>query len=233
MTYSDAPGPREPLFNAPWPAVALAVALILCFLGQGFLTDAQFSLLALWPQAVRQGDPVGLFTSLFLHGGWPHVLMNAAFCLAFGAPVARLLGTDGRGALVLAVFYMTCGVLAGLAYVAIHPGGVGPVVGASGAVSGLMGAAARLIDGRRRWGVEVLGPIRSRTVGSLAAAWVVVNLLVAVFGFPGSGGAGIAWEAHLAGFAAGVMLIGPFAKLFRRKAATVDSNLGKDDAPWT
>lgn len=221
MTHPDAPAPaREPLFNAPWPAVALAVLLVLCFVGQGWLTEAQFSLLALWPQVVRQGDPLGLFTSLFLHGGWAHVLMNAAFCLAFGAPVARLLGTNARGAAVLALFYMVCGVLAGLAYVAIHPGSDGPVVGASGAVSGLMGAAARLIDGRRRWGVEVLGPIRSRTVGSLAGAWVVVNLLVAVFGFPGSGGAGIAWEAHLAGFAIGLVLIGPAARLARPRIQT-------------
>jgi membrane associated rhomboid family serine protease len=173
---------------------------------------------------------MGLVTSLFLHGGWAHVLMNAAFCLAFGAPVARLLGTGARGALVLALFYMVCGVLAGLAYVAIHPGSDGPVVGASGAVSGLMGAAARLIDGRRRWGVEVLGPIRSRTVGSLAAAWVVVNLLVAVFGFPGSGGAGIAWEAHLAGFAIGLVLIGPAARLARPGIQPIDSPPRLDDA---
>jgi membrane associated rhomboid family serine protease len=210
----DAPIPvperpyREPLFNAPWTAVALSGLLIVCFLGQGLLSDAQFYDWTLRPAAVLAGNPTGLFTSLFLHGGWPHVLMNAAFCLAFGAPVARLLGTDARGAGLTALFYITCGVLAGLGYIAVHPGSDGPVVGASGAVAGLMGAASRLIQYR-----GVLGPIRSRAVGSMAAAWVVVNLLVGIFGFPGAGEAGIAWEAHLAGFAVGLFLIGPVARL--------------------
>jgi membrane associated rhomboid family serine protease len=88
-----------------------------------------------------------------------------------------------------------------------------PVVGASGAVSGLMAVAARLIAGQGR-----LGPILSSPVLSMAGAVVVLNLLVALFGgavVPGAGGAAIAWEAHLAGFAAGLILARPFAWLAR------------------
>jgi membrane associated rhomboid family serine protease len=219
MTESESAPAREPMFNAPWTVVLLVGVLVACFLGQGLLTDAQFYAWTLRPAEVMAGRPLGLVTSMFLHGGWAHVLMNAAFCLAFGAPVARFLGTGARGASVSLLFYMVCGVLAGLGYVALHPGGQTPLVGASGAVAGLMGAAARLIDGRRIYGYEVLGPIRSRTVGSLALSWVAVNVLVALFGFPGAEGGKIAWEPHLAGFAAGLFLIGPFARLAYPRSA--------------
>ena len=64
-----------------------------------------------------------------------------------------------------------------------------------------------------------LGPILSRPVIGLGTAWVIVNVLAgALFGalMPGTGGAGIAWQAHLAGFVAGVLLAGPFAWAARR-----------------
>jgi membrane associated rhomboid family serine protease len=138
--------------------------------------------------------------------------MNSAFCVAFGAPVARLLGVGARGALTFFVFYGVCGVLAGLTFVVLHMDGGEPVVGASGAVAGLMGAAARLLD---RPGV--LGPPFSRSAMSLAAAWIVINLLLSVTPVADLlGGGPIAWEAHLGGFAAGLLLIGPFHRLLGR-----------------
>ncbi|OJU12925.1 MAG: hypothetical protein BGN86_02455 [Caulobacterales bacterium 68-7] len=228
MTGDDSKPLREPVFNAPWTAVLMAAVLILCFLGQGGLSESQFYDWTLRPTAVLAGDPTGLFTSMFLHGGWAHVLMNAAFCLAFGAPVARLLGTDARGASATFGLYIVCGLLAGAGYVALHTSSDAPVVGASGAVAGLMGAASRLIATPGQ-----VGPLRSRPVISMALAWLVVNLLVAVFGFPGSGGAAIAWEAHLAGYVAGLLLIGPTARLVGVGIQAVDSTPRKDDAPWT
>jgi membrane associated rhomboid family serine protease len=89
------------------------------------------------------------------------------------------------------------------------------VVGASGAVCGLMAAVARLIGGRGR-----LGRIVSSPVIGMGGALLVVNLLVGVLGgawVPGTGGAAVAWEAHLAGFAAGLLLVGPFARLAGRR----------------
>lgn len=203
--------PPERMFNAPWPALAVAGVILASYAAQGLLPD-QGQAYALYPAEVMAGRPLGLLTSLFLHGGWPHALMNAAFGLAFGAPVARLFGLRAAGVLAFFIFYLLCGVLAGLTFVALHRTGLNPVVGASGAVAGLMGAAARLMERRDR-----LGSPFSRSALSMAAAWIIVNLLIAATGWaPGSGGAPVAWEAHLGGFAAGLVLVGPFARLLRR-----------------
>ena len=88
------------------------------------------------------------------------------------------------------------------------------MVGASGAVSGLMGASARLLGGGGR-----VGPLLSRPVISLGGAWLGINVLMALAPpslLPGAGSAGVAWEAHLAGFLLGVLLVGPFARLAPR-----------------
>ncbi|WP_419317899.1 rhomboid family intramembrane serine protease [Caulobacter sp. ErkDOM-E] len=199
----DRPDDRpEPIFNAPWPAVLAAVSILLPNLVLGGASDETVYRLALEPVRIWRGDVAGLVTSLFVHGGWIHALMNAAFALAFGAPVARLLGLGVRGGSVFVVFYIVCGVLAGLGYAAIHPGSTSLVVGASGAVAGLMGAAARLMDRPGR----LSSPLAPRAL-SLALSWLVINLVMAALGgFPGLTGA-VAWEAHLFGFAAGALLI--------------------------
>ena len=203
--------PPERMFNAPWPALAVAVIIIASYAAQGLLPYEGLPY-ALYPVEVEAGRPLGLLTSLFLHGGWPHALMNAAFGLAFGTPVARLFGLHSAGVIAFFIFYLLCGVIAGLIFVGLHPGGMTPVLGASGAVSGLMGAAARLMDGQGR-----LGSVFSRSALSMAAAWIAVNLLIAVTGLtPGLEDGSVAWEAHLGGFAAGLLLAGPFARLLKR-----------------
>lgn len=208
---------REPMFNAPWPALTLLVLIV-----GGYALQSRFPLetvvgaFAFSAKALAQGRYGVLLTSLFVHGGWAHALMNAAFALAFGTPVARFFGARAGEAALFFAFYLACGVLASLGYAAVHPASATALVGASGAVSGLMGAAARLIAGRGR-----LGPIFSTPVLGMGAAWVIVNVLIGVIAtglVPGAEGAGIAWEAHLAGFAAGVLLISPFAWLARRAA---------------
>jgi membrane associated rhomboid family serine protease len=217
--WSDGPPPapdgapvREPVFNAPWQAVAV---VILIMGGYGLQTlfppDAILGAYAFSPANLVPGRWETLITSIFLHGNWSHAMMNGAFALAFSAPVARLFGPKVEGALLFFAFYVLAGVLANLGYAAVHPGGHGLIVGASGAVSGLMGAAARLIGGRGR-----PGQILSRPVLGMGAGWVVINLIIAVVGgsfLPGSGSAGVAWEAHIAGFVVGVLMIGPFARL--------------------
>lgn len=211
---SMSPSPREPAINAPWPALLLGVALIVAFLAQGGAAGPQVyehfgELYGLRPFEAVQGRWSGLFTSLFVHGGWPHVLLNALGALAFGAPVARVLGLRARGAALFFAFYLICGVFAGWAYVRMHPSSSDVLVGASGAVSGLMGAASRLIERPGR----LSGLLRPTVVG-MAAGWLIINLIAAVTGtLPGAGGAAIAWEAHLAGYAAGLLLIGPVARL--------------------
>jgi len=176
-----------------------------------FPPDALVEAYAFSPVNLAPGRWPTLITANFLHGNWAHALMNGAFALAFSTPLARLFGPKLMGGLLFFSFYVLAGALGYLLYGLIHWGGHGLVVGASVAVSGLMGATARLMGGGGR-----PGPVFSKPVLSLGGGWLAINLIIAVVGgqfLPGAGGAGVAWEAHLTGFAIGVLLIGPFARL--------------------
>ena len=219
--WGAAPGPgdasdpqppvREPLFNAPWPALAIVVAIVGAYALQSTLApgDAGIARWGLAPSQLPGRAWPGLLSVMFVHAGWAHALMNALGALAFGPPVARLMGRGWKGPLLFFLFYLACGVVSTLGYAAVHVGSTEPVVGASGAIAGLMGGAARLLGPEAR----PIAPILSRPVISLGAAWLIVNALMAVFGGPFMAGGRIAWEAHVAGFVVGVVLIGPFARL--------------------
>jgi membrane associated rhomboid family serine protease len=112
------------------------------------------------------------------------------------------------------VVFLACGILGNLGYALLNFGSEMPAVGASGAVAGMMGAASRLM-GRP----GDLAPFRSRIVIGMALTWLLVNLvygLVLVGWMPGSGGAPIAWQVHLAGYAAGLFLLSPALALIGR-----------------
>lgn len=161
----------------------------------------------------------GLLTSMFVHGGWAHVGMNAILGLAFGAPVARLM-PGAKGALAFLAFYMVCGLVATAGYGLVHPASHDALVGASGAVFGLMGAALRLL-GRQSGRLRSLMDKRFLTP---AAAIMAINAVVGLLGFaPGMEGARIAWEAHAFGFAAGALLIGPWVAVVRPRPEAFDS----------
>lgn len=157
----------------------------------------------------------------FIHSGWTHVILNSVWLLAFGAPVARRMGT--RRFLIL---YFLCLVLAGLGQVLVTPSGsyLVPIVGASGAVSGMMGAAARfafpdarwlnpsIADNRRRL-LRLREVPKRRPVMVFIIVWLVINLsfgLLGPLGFASPDGSpvNVAWVAHLVGFFAGLLLIG-------------------------
>ena len=201
------------MFNAPWTIVALCVGLIALYeLQRLFLTDALAEAYGVSAQALLAGRWQTLLTSLFLHGSWPHVLLNSVAALAFGPPAARMMGAGLRGSVVFFAFYLACGVLAGLGFALSDPHSAVPAVGASGAISGLLGAASRIIQGHGR-----IGPMFGSTVIWMAVAWALVNIVLGVSGLtPGAMGMPVAWQAHLAGYAAGVLLIGPFARLAGR-----------------
>lgn len=205
----DAPPPgRERIFNAPLTVVLIAVSMPVLFFFQQRLPDEGVSM-AFAPADLADGRWGTLFTSMLLHVGWAHAIMNAIAALAFGAPVARLFG-DRIGPTVFLLFYVACGALAALGYGLIHWGSTQAMVGASGAVFGLIGAATRLMGGRGR----VL-PLTDRRVLSASLAWMAVNVVVGLIGYaPGMQGAQIAWEAHAVGFVVGVLAIGPLARLF-------------------
>ncbi len=209
--WGDRAPPPEPLFNAPWPSLAIVVAIVGSYVWQTTLGGGDAAVLELGfaPIDLERGRWWSALTVMFVHGGWTHALMNALAALTFGPPVARLIGRSAPGVLVFFVFYLVCGVLSSLGYAVLHLHDQQPVIGASGAVSGLMGGASRLMGGRGQ-----VQPLWSRPVVGFGMSWVLVNLLMAVVGgAPLMPGARIAWEAHIVGFAAGALLLEPFARL--------------------
>ena len=200
------PPAKEPMFNIPWPAMTLLAVLALAFeLQSTVLSPEAAAALALSPAGLAGGAYGSLVSYMFLHSGWAHVLMNGASALAFGPPVARFLGVRGRGPVLFFAFFLASGVAAGLGYCLLHWNSPAYVIGASGAVSGLWGAASRLLIGQGR-----LAPVLNRQVLLQGAAFVIVNTVV------GLGGAfallNIAWEAHLIGYAFGLLTIGVLAR---------------------
>lgn len=202
--------PREKAFNVPLVVLLIALSMPVLFYFQRQLPDMGMSM-AFAPADLEQGRWGGLLTAMLLHGGWTHAIMNAVAAVAFGSPVARLFG-DRMGPTVFLLFYVACGVLAALGYGLIHWGSAEPMVGASGAVFGLIGAATRLLGGQGR----VLALTDRHVIGA-AIAWMAVNAVTGLIGYaPGAEGARIAWEAHAVGFVVGLLAIGPLARLFGR-----------------
>jgi membrane associated rhomboid family serine protease len=216
---------REPIFKAPWPAMVLVGAIMGAYGLQVFiLGEAAYRRFGFSPAGYEAGAQIGLVTALFVHGGLVHAVMNAAGALAFGSPTARLMGLKASGAAVFFAFYLACGALANLAFAKLHPGEEILLVGASGAVFGLIGAATRILVGGGR-----LAPLFDSRVLFMSAAWIGLNLVVAVLGFaPGLDGA-VAWDAHIAGFLAGLFLVGPALWVASRLAPATEPDRASDD----
>ena len=219
---TESPPSREPVFNAPILALLLAGSILGLYWLQSETGAMEASYrYGLIPSRMAQGEVAGLVTHMLVHGGWMHAIMNAVGALAFAAPVARLMG-GLKGLIGFLSLYIVCGVIAGGGYALLHLDGTAPLVGASGAVFGLIGAATRMLGGHGR-----ILPLTDRRVLTSAAAWIGVNVLIGVIGgagvTPGMEGARIAWEAHVIGLIAGLLLIGPWAKLFGRRPPVRES----------
>lgn len=147
-----------------------------------------------------------LLTSMFMHGGWLHLISNMLFMWVFGNNVE-----DSMGHVRFLVFYLLCGLVAAGAHVFLNPASGMPTVGASGAISGVMGAYIVLYPHVR---VHVFFPpfwIFSLRAYVVLGYWIVIQLLMGV-GQLGDYTSGIAVWAHIGGFFAGVALV----KLFER-----------------
>jgi membrane associated rhomboid family serine protease len=144
-----------------------------------------------------------VFTSVFLHGGWMHILGNMWFLWIFGNNVE-----DSMGHFRFLVFYLLIGSVAGLGHVVSDPGSPVPTVGASGAVSGVMGAYMVLYP-RARVATAFWFVIFVRMVELpafvLLGLWFGFQLFSTMLQPPGATG-GVAFWAHIAGFVAGVLL---------------------------
>lgn len=161
-----------------------------------------------------------VLTSMFLHGGFGHLLGNMLFLWIFGNNVE-----DAMGHLRFVVFYLLCGVAAVFAQVLPDTHSNVPMVGASGAISGVLGAYMLLYP-RARVLLALPPPFIFITIGWFRAVWVlagwfVLQLLMGAGSQPQSGeSGGVAFGAHVGGFVAGVLLVPLFKQadvpLFRR-----------------
>lgn len=150
-----------------------------------------------------------VLTSMFLHGSWMHLLGNMWFLWIFGNNVE-----DSMGRLRFIAFYLLCGLAAALAQVITDPSSAIPMVGASGAISGVMGGYLVLYPNVR---VYALVPIGFFLTSMALPAWVMLGywfLLQFLSGLAtfGSGVGGVAFWAHIGGFVAGLVLIRLFAR---------------------
>ncbi|HMR29950.1 MAG TPA: rhomboid family intramembrane serine protease [Geminicoccaceae bacterium] len=147
-----------------------------------------------------------LVTSMFLHGGWMHLLGNMLYLWIFGNNVE-----DRLGHLPFVVFYLACGLVAAAAQILPDPGSGIPMVGASGAISGVLGAYVVLFPHAR---VLVMIPVGILLFRHVRAAWVLgiwfamqfVSAMIA------PSGSGVAWWAHVGGFVTGFLAMQPLRR---------------------
>lgn len=145
-----------------------------------------------------------VFTSMFLHGSWMHLIGNMWFLWIFGKNVE-----DAMGHLRFAAFYLLCGAAAAGLQIAVNPASGVPMVGASGAIGGVMGAYVVLYPRVRVEMLLWLGfYVTSFTLPAfwMLAYWFLIQLLGGVGALGGTGG-GVAFWAHVGGFAAGALLV--------------------------
>jgi membrane associated rhomboid family serine protease len=150
-----------------------------------------------------------LVTSMFLHGGFLHIAGNMLYLWIFGNNVE-----DSMGRVRFILFYTLCGCIAAFAHAFANRYSTTPMIGASGAISGVLGAYLLLYPRARVVTLIFFGFIvRTAEIPAMAVLgfWFVLQFLNALFSSGGAGG--VAWYAHVAGFVSGMLLVG----LFKRK----------------
>jgi membrane associated rhomboid family serine protease len=157
-------------------------------------------LLGMFPPAIGYDpipEPLTLLTYQFLHAGWWHLISNMLFLWVFADNIE-----DAYGRPAFAMLYVLCGIAAGLAHVLLQPSSNAPLIGASGAVSGILGAYIVLFPKARVWILLFMRlPLR------IGAMWVLGGwFLLQLFSLwmdQGNEEVSVAWGAHIGGFLAG------------------------------
>jgi membrane associated rhomboid family serine protease len=188
--------------------LALVVANVAVFvfeLSQGSEIDAFVRRWGLVPLDVHDGAAaaaITLLTSTFLHAGWFHLGANMVYLWVFGLPVERRLGGPR-----FAAIYLVSGLVGSLAYLLAQPVSETPAVGASGAIAGVIAANLVLFPGATLGSlapVLFLHVVESTPTLLLLLVWLATQVLSGVASLTTS--TGIAWWAHLGGFASGLVL---------------------------
>lgn len=222
--------PSQPFLLLPWPVTVLIGLLAACYAAFVFAPPTlqaeilyRFAFIpADYTSGQIDGRPAALlalalpfFTYVFLHGSLSHLAINSVWMLPFGAIVARRYHAG-----VFFLFFFLCAAAGAATHMAFNWGSPLAVIGASGGISGLMGAGFRLmgppsaLTGRGPDPHQPLAPILSPRILLWTAVWVGINIFAGVTGL-GTGAQIrlIAWQAHLGGYFAGLFLAGPFAAL--------------------
>ena len=159
-----------------------------------------------------------VFTSMFMHGSWMHLLGNMWFLWLFGNNIE-----DSMSRPKFVIFYLAAGVAAALAQVAADPASAVPMVGASGAISGVMGAYLVLFPRVRVYTLVPLGffmQTMALPAWVMLIYWAVIQFAGGLTGLASEQSGGVAFWAHLGGFVAGVVLVKLFAERNRAIAHT-------------
>lgn len=157
-------------------------------------------------------------THTMVHGDWMHLAFNGAWLIAFGAAIANRVGS-----LRFLLLFVFCGIIGAATFLIFNPGLMAPMVGASGAISGLMGATMRFLftavdsggftalreNPRAAPLMSLRAALQDKRVLTVTGVFLFANVL-AVFGFGSVGVSGIAWEAHIGGYFAGFLAFGFF-----------------------
>lgn len=235
--FREEKSPREPFLNAPASVLGLIGIILAAHAARVFLPEAtseqileNYALIparyvaSVW--AAQGGAPVSLWDAIapfigyqFLHADWVHVGVNSIWLLVAGTPVAKRLGW-----LRFLILFLVCGGVAGITFVALHWADLTAAIGASGAVSGMMGAAIRIFYGERgtppaeALPTQPLAPLFSGAIIFFSAIWCVANVIAGLTGLGTTGAMqAVAWEAHLGGYFAGLILVGPFDVWLRKR----------------
>lgn len=198
----------QPSRNTPVMTIVIIVLNVVAFLYEVMLDPYSrnhlIAVLGVVPARLQVAD---LLTSMFLHGGWMHLIGNMWFLWIYGDNVEDILG---RWQYVF--FYLACGVAAALTQVALTPDSRLPTIGASGAIAGVMGAY--MVKFPRSRILTLLPLFIFWTTVEIPAVfiliyWFVIQLFSGASSFVVSNHAqgGTAWFAHVGGFLAGILLI--------------------------
>jgi membrane associated rhomboid family serine protease len=160
-------------------------------------------------------NPLGtVFTSMFMHGGLLHIGTNMLFLWIFGNNIE-----DQLGHIKFIIFYLLCGVLAAYSHALSGPSSMIPMIGASGAVSGVLGAYLLLFPKARVHTLIFLGffiqVVRLPAV-FVIGFWIVIQFINGLVSKGAAPSGGVAWFAHIGGFIAGMILIRLFINRNRR-----------------
>jgi membrane associated rhomboid family serine protease len=209
--HQRAEPPKEPALNLPPAVKALCLINIAVFLLMdffpGLLTPDDIYVLGFVPARYFSGQPldfagiVSPFTHMFIHGGWLHLGINIGTLMAFGAGLEKKIGARR-----LLLFYFITGLCGALAQALAYPEMEAPMVGASGAISGLFGGVVMLMysEGLMGQGYRKLAP--------LIFIWIGISVFFGFFGMPGTDNP-IAWTTHIGGFIGGLLLYKPISRL--------------------